>query len=81
MPNMFGGPQDHPEYTGIEPRARSRRESVSKGIVYRLVGELVEREALNGAIERFTLDSECLPVRVRNRFRKTLELQKARRKK
>lgn len=80
MPNMFGGPQDHPEYTGTETRARSRHESVSKGVLYRLVGSYVERQVINGEIVRYSIDDDQLPAHVRKRFMKTLELQRKRRR-
>lgn len=76
MPNMFGGSQDHPDYTGIAPRARSKYEGVSDGILYKLVGNFVESETLEGATVRYFLDDEELPTRIRNRFKKVLETKR-----
>lgn len=73
MPNMFGGPQDHPDYTGIQPRARSKNESVSNGVLYVLSGDHVEVTNLNGSVTRYKLTDEDLPPRVRSRLTKQHE--------
>lgn len=68
MPNMLGGSQDHPDYTGVRPRARSKDECVCDGVLYVRKGWFVEVEGLNGGIQRYLLDDEALPARVRRRF-------------
>jgi hypothetical protein len=68
MPNMFGGSQDHPDYTGKRPRARSKNECVVDGVRYELVGGFVEVENIDGSVSRYSLTSKLLPARVKRRF-------------
>jgi hypothetical protein len=66
MPNMFGGPQDHPAY---DPRRKlAANEAMSGNTLYTRKGNIIEAQEVDGTISRYMLNDPTLPKTVYNKL-------------
>ena len=73
MPNMFGGPQDHPAYDDRR-KLNPKTELLIENTLYVLCGRIIEAQDITGYIMRYSLEDFNLPNVVRDYFNKQLKI-------
>ncbi len=70
MPNMFGGPQDHPAYDDRR-ELNPKTEFMLGNTLYTLgADQVIEAQGVDGAVERFFPNDSTLPNAVRDHFQR-----------